>query len=229
MQWHEVQRWAETALNSAREKNDGDLDVVQTAMARIKQSGIYVIKNVMTQQEYVGSSKNIHRRLTAHLSDLRLGKHHSGRMQASWNKYGPSVFQIAIAEEVGEISALTDAEQKWIDQLNPFFNIRRDAHAVYGSARKEETREKHRLNQLGKKHSDETRQQMSLAHTGKKMSDETKKKMSLAKTGVKQSPEAVEKRKLTNSGYRHSDEVRLKMSINRRAREALKGNQNAMA
>jgi hypothetical protein len=34
MQWHEVQRWAETALNSAREKNDGDLDVVQTAMAR---------------------------------------------------------------------------------------------------------------------------------------------------------------------------------------------------
>ena len=34
MQWHEVQRWAEAALTATREKNDGELDVVQTAMAR---------------------------------------------------------------------------------------------------------------------------------------------------------------------------------------------------
>lgn len=34
MQWHEVESWAQEALKSARIRNDGDLDPIETAKLR---------------------------------------------------------------------------------------------------------------------------------------------------------------------------------------------------
>ena len=50
--------------------------------------GIYKITNPLTKKSYIGSSNNIGIRFTKHKSDLRLGKHHSSKLQNSYNKHG---------------------------------------------------------------------------------------------------------------------------------------------
>jgi len=61
----------------------------------------------------------------------------------------------------------------------------------------EETREKLRASNIGKKKSDKARKNMSIARTGKKDSEETKLKKRLTHLGRKQTPEEIEKRRRT--------------------------------
>lgn len=61
----------------------------------------------------------------------------------------------------------------------------------------EETREKLRASNIGKKKSDKARKNMSIARTGKKDSEETKLKKRLTHLGKKQTPEEIEKRRRT--------------------------------
>lgn len=56
-------------------------------------SGIYKISNSATGKVYIGSSKEVARRLYLHRRDLQRGTHHSVLMQRAWDKYGESVFQ----------------------------------------------------------------------------------------------------------------------------------------
>jgi hypothetical protein len=66
-----------------------------------------------------------------------------------------------------------------------------------GAIISQETKEKLRLSNIGKKRSDETRKNISIAKTGIKDSEETKLKKRLSHLGKKQSQEEIEKRRRT--------------------------------
>lgn len=85
-------------------------------------SGIYVIRNKVTNKVYVGSSKSIPARWLGHLSSLRKNSHHSSLLQNDWNKYGEDSFQIEVLEYVEDHSLLLSKEVEYIkelDALNP--------------------------------------------------------------------------------------------------------------
>jgi len=81
--------------------------------------GIYKIVNNKTNKIYVGSSKNIEVRIQGHLSNLKNKKHHSVKLQNSYNKHGPKCFTYEVLEEC-EIEDLFAREQVWIDSLDSY-------------------------------------------------------------------------------------------------------------
>lgn len=63
--------------------------------------GIYAIINTITNKIYIGSTRiNFKKRWQCHMSDLRLGKHHSKHLQHAYNKYGIENFKFEILEEM---------------------------------------------------------------------------------------------------------------------------------
>ena len=52
------------------------------------QAYIYHLKNIITDKEYIGCAINFETRLEKHLSHLRLGKHHSWKLQQAYKDYG---------------------------------------------------------------------------------------------------------------------------------------------
>lgn len=89
----------------------------------IMKTGVYGILNVITNKYYVGSSVNILSRIKRHFSDLRRGKHHSIKLQRSWNIHGESAFSIVIIEETrAKKEILLEREQYWIDCLSAYSN-----------------------------------------------------------------------------------------------------------
>ena len=87
-------------------------------------SGIYAIINTITNERYIGSSRDIANRLAAHRSDLRRGKHYSSLLQTSWNAYGEEHFVFLVLEEVSDFELLEHSEQIYIGIEQPVFNNR---------------------------------------------------------------------------------------------------------
>lgn len=97
-----------------------------------KFAGIYVIENHSNfVKRYIGSSKNPYNRLHRHISKLNKNNHENTYLQNAWNKYGANNFECYIIEFVN-IKNITEekanlllqsTEQKWIDELNPEYNI----------------------------------------------------------------------------------------------------------
>lgn len=80
--------------------------------------GIYKIVNLLNGKIYVGSSKNVERRLYSHHRHLlRHNKHWNPHLQAAWNKDGESAFSFELLEEIRQINRLTKREQHWMDTL----------------------------------------------------------------------------------------------------------------
>lgn len=59
-------------------------------------SGIYIIRNLITDKVYIGSTKNIMKRISEHLHMLEQGTHHSTKLQNSTNKYLYKNFEVRI-------------------------------------------------------------------------------------------------------------------------------------
>lgn len=74
---------------------------------------IYVIKNKITGQKYIGSTAHIKQRFSKHKSDLVNNKHHNKLLQDSWNNYGEDNFLFEIICECDPID-VGDLEYKWI-------------------------------------------------------------------------------------------------------------------
>lgn len=71
--------------------------------------GIYKITNLVNNKCYIGQSINIHNRWKQHKSALTSNRHHSIKLQNSWNKHGYLNFKFEVIEEC-EVSKLNDRE-----------------------------------------------------------------------------------------------------------------------
>lgn len=84
-------------------------------------SGIYKIKNLINEDCYIGSSKDLKKREKAHFCLLRKNQSHSPILQRAVNKYGIENFQFEVLE-LCEIDSLFNLEQTYVDKLNPKYN-----------------------------------------------------------------------------------------------------------
>ena len=81
--------------------------------------GIYSIYSKSQNCYYIGKSKDIHKRILKHKSDLRLNKHHSQYLQNTYNKYGEQDLEYKIICECSyEESAIL--EKEYIKKYNSF-------------------------------------------------------------------------------------------------------------
>ena len=147
-----------------------------------KNIGVYKITNIINNKCYIGSSITLHERILKHKSLLLSGKHHSSKLQRSYNKYGIENFKYEILENCNKEETI-GREQYWMDLYNPELNILKIAGSCLGCKRNPEGREKRRLIRLGMKHTQEAKDKMSKTRTGVKRSKESIQKMIKTNTG----------------------------------------------
>ena len=87
----------------------------------MKISGVYKITNTITNDFYIGSSKDVKRRWAEHKCTSRWNKCPNNPMYIDMRKYGVDKFEMQIIAEV-EAGSLKEAEQKFIELLKPTYN-----------------------------------------------------------------------------------------------------------
>ena len=170
--------------------------------------GIYKIVNSITGKVYVGSAMRLSNRWAVHKNGLMNGKHHSTKLQRSWNKHGCGVFQFVVIELIDDKSCLIEREQYWIDCLDAV-DSGYNENPTAGSS-------------TGRKFRTETIEKMSHSRKGKRHSEKTKALMSMQRKGIKKSLEHREKIRAGNIGKVISQETRAKMSAAAKLRASRK-------
>lgn len=79
--------------------------------------GIYYIKNVATNQLYIGQSKRLKERKQKHFYELRNNKHQNTHMQNSFNKYGEKNFEYEVIQYCDE-TQLDELEIAYMNLYN---------------------------------------------------------------------------------------------------------------
>lgn len=90
-------------------------------MAEMNISGIYKITNTITGDFYIGSSKDVKHRWSAHKCPSVWKRCSNNPMYLDMQKYGLDIFSFEILEEV-EIASLKEKEQWFIKTLKPTYN-----------------------------------------------------------------------------------------------------------
>jgi group I intron endonuclease len=162
----------------------------------MSKSGIYKITNIQNNKMYIGSSVNVTMRITRHKVDLKRNTHPNTHLQRTYNKNGKKVFIYEVIEYCNP-DRLISLEQQYIDQLNPEYNMCKQARSV-----------------LGIKRSNKTKKKLSKALKGRKFTDEHKKKLSAAKIGTTRIFTEEHKNKISQAliGRTISNKNRLKVS-----------------
>ena len=87
----------------------------------MKISAVYKITNTVTNDFYIGSSKNVKRRWAAHKRKSTWKKCPNSPMYLDMQKYGLDKFVFEIIAEV-EACSLKEKEQQFIETLKPSYN-----------------------------------------------------------------------------------------------------------
>ena len=88
-------------------------------------TGVYMIKNIVNNKYYVGSSIDIEKRWKQHIAELDKKCHNNKHLQNSWNKYGKDNFEFLVLQET-DTENLRDCETSYIKKLdcvNKGYNI----------------------------------------------------------------------------------------------------------
>lgn len=138
-----------------------------------EKSGVYQIENIINNKKYVGSAVNFYKRYHEHINNLLYNKHHSIRLQRSYNKHGKESFIFSIIE-LCSIELLLIREQYWMDFHKSYlpefgYNISKIAGNSF----------------LGRKHSEEAKEKMREIGKRKPINPKAIRAMQLANTGRK--------------------------------------------
>ena len=87
----------------------------------MKISAVYKIINTVTNDFYVGSSKDVKRRWKEHKCPSRWKQYKNNQMYLDMQEYGVEKFVFEILEVI-EPEKLKEAEQKFIETLKPTYN-----------------------------------------------------------------------------------------------------------
>lgn len=158
----------------------------------MSKSGIYKIQSICKPDRiYIGSAKNFTNRKSLHKSTLRKNKHCNIKLQRHFDKYGENDLEFSLVLEC-PFDELIINEQKFIDEINPYFNICKTAGSSLGCTghkMTEENRKKLLEVNKGNKYglsrikSEEERLEISNRRKGIKHTQETKEKISNSKKG----------------------------------------------
>ncbi len=180
-------------------------------------SGVYIIKNTVTNKVYVGSTSSFSARESSHFSSLRKNRHPSQKLQNSWNKYGSSAFKF-LPYFYCPVKDLVIWEQVFIDLLNTVkvgYNIRPTAENNRGWHHSPESCKKMSEKRKGKPLTEEHRIAKVRAQLGRVVTEESRIKMSQTQKGRKRDPILVEKTASKLRGRRRppmSEETKRKLS-----------------
>ncbi len=116
-----------------------------------KEPGVYLIRNLINGNLYVGSTINIYVRFKDHSWALKSNKHYATHLQRAWNKYGEDAFSFEVISLHCNANELQVAEQLWIDALRPEYNSAPNAYLALGRKLPESGKQKLREFRLGKK------------------------------------------------------------------------------
>lgn len=158
-------------------------------------TGIYRILNKITNERYIGQSKDFGERWKQHMYMLRNNKHHCSKLQQSWNQYGYEAFSFEIVELCKKTELTQKEIEHWDKEQDLCFNARPKENGFV-------------------EHTEESKQKMKEAHTGKTLSEETKNNISKAKKGKKRKPRSEEHKQnmsIAQKGRTIPEETKAKM------------------
>jgi group I intron endonuclease len=210
-----------------------------------RKGGVYRIKNIITDDFYIGQSVDLKRRKRRHFFEFRSNKHHNLHMQRAFNKYGEDNFKFEILLYC-EPFELTWYEQGLVNRLNPSYNIfiecintfkgiglteehkRKISETHKGIKHTEETKKKISdfkkgipSTFLGKHFSEESKKKISKANTGKIRSEKTKQQISKSLKGRMFSKEHISKLTIANRNKALSKEENKKLSYSRQGKKSI--------
>jgi group I intron endonuclease len=151
-----------------------------------KKAGIYMFTNKLNNKQYIGSTIDLNKRISAYFQKSYLNHHRYKNylIVKAINKYGIDNFYISILEYTDNIRFnLIKREQYWIDNIKPEYNILQ----IAGST-------------LGYKHTEEAKLKISLKKLGRKLDLEVKRRIS----------SSLKISKLV--GHKHTLKTKLKLS-----------------
>lgn len=85
-------------------------------------SAVYIIKNAITNEIYIGSSSNVQNRWHVYKNSTNYLRYPNNLLYRSIHKYGIKNFEFSILEEC-DVNKLLEREQFYIDKLKPEYNI----------------------------------------------------------------------------------------------------------
>lgn len=79
-------------------------------------TGIYLIRNEITNKQYIGKSNDIEKRWGQHRTELNCNRHHNYELQKDWNTYKEDSFSFLVLEECPK-NITSSRERFWISTL----------------------------------------------------------------------------------------------------------------
>lgn len=77
-------------------------------------NGVYMIHNTLHNRKYIGSTKDVNRRIKTHKRELEMGSHNNRFMQKDYNEAGPNSFKYVILEKEIAGNLLTAYEKYYM-------------------------------------------------------------------------------------------------------------------
>jgi group I intron endonuclease len=156
-------------------------------------SGIYMWKSLKDGKTYIGSARDLRRRLMGYFNINQLARTSNAYISRALLKYGYSAFSLTILEYC-DLDSLIEREQHYIDIIKPEYNICRTAGSSLGRLHGELAKE--RISQskkglltgegnsfYGKNHTLDSKKIMSEKAKTREVSESSKAKISRAMAG----------------------------------------------